>query len=222
MCPLSASRRLMAGGMLLTSASRPASLPPLRMPRDTSIDPISALRERNYLVFLLGSLVSNTGNQMRAVAVGWEVYHRTGEPLSLGIIGLVLALPVILLALPAGAAADRYSRRRHDHARASGAGAQRAGAGVGVATRVRRSPGRTCFCSCTGDFRALGWPAATAIVAGLVPAKVFPNAAMWRSVGFQIAATLGPLLGGLLLARYGAAMRVPARRRFERRAGRVH
>jgi MFS family permease len=52
----------------------------------------------------------------------------------------------------------------------------------------------------TGVFRALGWPAATAIVAGLVPPRIFPNAAMWRSMSFQLAATLGPLVGGFLLA----------------------
>ena len=51
----------------------------------------------------------------------------------------------------------------------------------------------------TGSFRALGWPASTTIVTGLVPPKIFPNAAMWRSVVFQLAATLGPLAGVPLL-----------------------
>jgi MFS family permease len=56
------------------------------------------------------------------------------------------------------------------------------------------------FLLATGVFRALGWPAATAIVPGLVPPRVFPNAAMWRSMSFQLAATLGPLVGGFVLA----------------------
>jgi hypothetical protein len=88
--------------------------PPDAAERPLSIertDPIAALREPGYRLFLAGSLLSNTGNQMRTVAVNWEVYQRTQQPLSLGIIGLVLALPVIVLALPAGAAADRRSRR---------------------------------------------------------------------------------------------------------------
>ena len=51
-------------------------------------DPIAALRRSSFLIYILGSLLSNTGNQMRATAVGWEVYHRTGEALSLGIIRL--------------------------------------------------------------------------------------------------------------------------------------
>ena len=76
------------------------------MPRRPSVDPIPALRHGGFLVFLVGSLVSNSGNQMRSVAVGWDVYQRTREPWYLGIVGLVLAVPVLLLALPAGAAAD--------------------------------------------------------------------------------------------------------------------
>jgi MFS family permease len=173
------------------------------MPREHAIDPISALREREFLVFLIGSLVSNTGNQMRTVAVGWEVYQRTRAPLSLGIVGLVLALPVILLALPAGALADRRSRR--SIIMWSQSGLALCGLGLAWASATRAPlPYTYLFLLGTGAFRALGWPAATAIVAGLVPARIFPNAAMWRSVGFQLAATLGPLAGGFLLASYTA------------------
>jgi MFS family permease len=169
-----------------------------------AIDPISALRHRDFLVFLLGSLLSNTGNQMRTAAVGWEVYERTGDPLSLGLVGLVLALPVILLALPAGALADRYSRRAIIIIAQIGLAAS--GLGLAWASARQASLAWTYFFLLgTGVFRALGWPASTAIVAGLVPAKIFPNAAMWRSAGFQLAATVGPLLGGVMLDEYRPA-----------------
>lgn len=168
-------------------------------------DPIAALREPSYLIFLVASLLSNTGNQMRATAVGWEVYGRTHSPLSLGMIGLVLALPVLLLALPAGAAADRYSRRAIIMLAQVGMAAS----GLGLAW-VSWTHGPLAwtyiFLLGTGVFRAIGWPATTAIVVGLVPAKVFPNAAMWRSVGFQLAATLGPLAGGFLLRWWSPAL----------------
>jgi len=72
------------------------------MTQRSQVDPIASLREPNYLLFLIGSMLSNTGNQMRAVAVGWEVYHRTREPISLGYVGLVLALPVIFSPCPPG------------------------------------------------------------------------------------------------------------------------
>ena len=45
-------------------------MPPSPSPRH---DPIASLRQGNFLAYLVGSLLSNTGNQMRAVAVGWEV-----------------------------------------------------------------------------------------------------------------------------------------------------
>jgi MFS family permease len=169
------------------------------MPRRNAVDPISALRHGGFLLFLVGSLLSNTGNQMRAVAVGWEVYHRTREPMSLGWVGLILALPVLLLALPAGAAADRYSRRLLIMLAQSGL----ALSGLGLAwASYTAAPLSIIYLLllCTGVFRALGWPASTAIVVGLVPTKVFPNAAMWRSVAFQLAASIGPLLGGFVIA----------------------
>ena len=162
-------------------------------------DPIAALRRRSFLIYIVGSLLSNTGNQMRATAVGWEIYHRTGEALSLGIIGLVLALPVILFALPAGTAADRYSRR--GMIMLGQAGLALSAVGLAWSSHaVAPVPLVYLLLFGTGTFRALGWPAQTAIVAGLVPAKVFPNATMWRSVSWQLAATVGPLAGGLLLA----------------------
>lgn len=162
-------------------------------------DPVASLRQPGYLLFLTGSLLSNVGNQMRTVAVGWEVYARTQEPLSLGLIGLVLALPVILLALPAGALADRYSRKGIIMVAQGGLAAS----GLGLAwVSFTEAPLVLLylFLLGTGVFRALGWPASTAIVTGLVPGPVFPNAVMWRSVAFQLSATLGPLLGGVLLA----------------------
>ena len=50
--------------------------------------------------------------QMMAVAIGWQVYEITGNPLDLGLIGLAEFLPVPLLVLLAGHAADRFERRR--------------------------------------------------------------------------------------------------------------
>jgi len=168
-------------------------------------DPIASLRHAGFLTYLVGSLLSNTGNQMRAVAVGWEVVERTGQAIYLGYVGLVLALPVIVLALPAGAAADRWSRK--SIIMIAQAGLALSGCGLAWASVTHASLGWLYFFLLgTGVFRALGWPASTAIVVSLVPYKVFPNAAMWRSVGFQLAATLGPLVGGLLLAWWDPAI----------------
>jgi MFS family permease len=174
------------------------------MPKRDTVDPIASLRHRGFLFYLIGSLLSNTGNQMRSVAVGWEVYERTHSKLSLGYIGLVLALPVLLFALPAGSAADRYSRRALVMIGQIGL----ALCGVGLAwASATHAPIEIVYLLLwgTGSFRALGWPASTAIVTGMVPAHDFPNAAMWRSVLFHFAATIGPLIGGFLLAFWSPA-----------------
>jgi len=49
---------------------------------------------------------------MLQVALGWELYERTHSALALGLVGLATALPVVILALPAGDLADRMERKR--------------------------------------------------------------------------------------------------------------
>jgi MFS family permease len=173
------------------------------MPRRTAVDPISALRRSGFLLYLLGGLISNTGSQMRIVAAQWEIAIRESDPrklaLSLGYIGLALVLPVLLFALPAGAAADRFSRRWLIVI--AQLGLALCGVGLAWASWVQ-APLLYIYLLLfgTGVFRALGWPASSAIVTGLVPSKEFSNAATWRSNAYQLASTLGPLSGGFLLA----------------------
>jgi MFS family permease len=51
------------------------------------------------------------GRQMLMISVEWEIYERTNSATALGLVGLAIALPVVLLSLPAGHIADRYSRK---------------------------------------------------------------------------------------------------------------
>jgi MFS family permease len=173
------------------------------MPRRSDVDPISALRHPGFLLYLIGGLISNAGSQMRIVAVQWEITIREPDPrklaLYLGYVGLTLVLPVILFALPAGAAADRFSRRWLILIAQIGLSA--CGLGLAWASAARAPmPFIYLLLFGTGAFRALGWPASSAIVTGLVPAKIFSNAATWRSNAYQLASTIGPLAGGFLLA----------------------
>src|SRR4051794_3851893 len=75
-------------------------------------DPYAAFRFRDYSFFSAGNLLSITGRLMLAVAVEWEVYARTHSATALGLVGLVIAVPVVTLSLPAGHLADRFSRKR--------------------------------------------------------------------------------------------------------------
>ena len=75
-------------------------------------DPYAAFRFGDFTLFTAGNLLSITGRLMLAVAVEWEVYARTHSATALGLVGLVIAVPVVTLSLPAGHLADRFSRKR--------------------------------------------------------------------------------------------------------------
>ena len=51
-------------------------------------DPYAVLRNRDYLFYALGRFIASLGQQMLTVAVGWELYERTGSALGLGLTGL--------------------------------------------------------------------------------------------------------------------------------------
>src|SRR5437762_5985891 len=90
---------------------RPAVAPvvePARRPHD----PYAAFRSSDFALFTAGNLLSITGRLMLAVALEWEIYARTHSATALGLVGLVIATPVVALSLPAGHLADRFSRKR--------------------------------------------------------------------------------------------------------------
>ncbi len=74
-------------------------------------DPYAAFRFGDFRLFTGGNLLSITGRLMLAVAVEWELYARTHSATALGLVGLVIAVPVVALSLPAGHLADRFSRK---------------------------------------------------------------------------------------------------------------
>src|SRR5438309_1161969 len=75
-------------------------------------DPSAAFRSRGFRFFTTGNLLSILGRQMLAVAVEWEIYARTHSATALGLVGLVFAIPIVGLSLPAGDLADRISRKQ--------------------------------------------------------------------------------------------------------------
>src|ERR1043166_9278316 len=75
-------------------------------------DPYAAFRSRGFAFFTAGNLLSILGRQMLAVAVEWEMYARTHSATALGLVGLVFAIPIVGLSLPAGYLADRISRKQ--------------------------------------------------------------------------------------------------------------
>src|SRR5215203_5562447 len=74
-------------------------------------DPYAAFRIRAFSFYSLGNFISVIGRLMLFIALEWEIYGRTNSATALGLVGLAIALPVVVLSLPAGHIADRYSRK---------------------------------------------------------------------------------------------------------------
>jgi len=167
-------------------------------------DPYEALRYPDYRRLLAGNMLASIGTEMQSVAIGWELYQRTDSAAALGLVGLVQFLPVILLSLPAGHAADHFSRKK---LLVSAQGLMFL-ASLGLATLSFSSGPIVLIYFClllTGVSQAFNSPARWALVPQLVPENTLANAVAWSSSGWQIASVVGPALGGLVIGLAGEA-----------------
>ena len=69
------------------------------MSRLPAHDPYAPLRLPAYRFYITGWLVSIFGAQIQSVALGWDLYNKTNDPLILGFVGLLQAIPLMLLAI---------------------------------------------------------------------------------------------------------------------------
>src|SRR6266700_6150240 len=72
---------------------------------------LAAFRHLNFSLYEASRFFSVAALEMLSVAVGWQVYEITRQPLDLGLVGLAQFLPNVLLFLVAGHAVDRFNRR---------------------------------------------------------------------------------------------------------------
>ena len=162
-------------------------------------DPYQALRFRDFRLLLTGNLVASVGSQMLALAVGWELYERTGSPLALGMVGLVQLLPVLFLAPITGRLADRHDRKLVVVASQVGLVA----ASLGLAALSLSHGPLAAIYGCLllrGVAAAFAGPAGSALPAEVLPEEAFENSASWRTSAGQAAAIAGPALGGVIIA----------------------
>src|SRR5882672_2116946 len=80
--------------------------------KEAEENPYAVLRNRDFLLYLVGRFIASLGQQMLTVGVGWELYERTHSSLMLGLVGLTQMVPMLLFTLPAGHTADNYERKR--------------------------------------------------------------------------------------------------------------
>lgn len=161
-------------------------------------DPYAAFRVRDYRRYLVGWVAGMVGTQIQGVAIGWEMYQRTGEALALGFVGLAQAAPTIILALPAGYLADRFSRRRV--LMLSLAGMTLTSIGLGLLSYLQ-GPVYAMYALLVLDasFVTMARPSRTAMAPQLVPRDVFPNAVAWNTSMMQVSWVVGPAFGGLVI-----------------------
>ncbi len=162
-------------------------------------DPYFALRFRDFRLLLIGAFFAGLGSQMITVAIGWELYERTGSALALGLVGLVQVIPVFVLSLPAGQFIDRFNRKRI----VIGAQVVLMLCSLGLTALSFTHGSLVLIYTCLllyGCAVAFDSPASAILVAQIVPEQAFENAATWESSTGQLASVLGPALGGLLIA----------------------
>jgi len=169
---------------------------------------LAAFEHRDFRLYQAARLCMTIGLQMQGVALGWQIYSRTKNPLDLGYVGLAEFLPAIVFALFTGHTADRLNRRRV----LLGCQSLLALCSLGLlaltfATDVSiRWAYAVLFL--VGTARAFAGPASSALMPNLVPTAHFANAVAWSSSIWQVATIAGPALGGLFYSLSGSAAHV--------------
>ncbi len=173
--------------------------PATASPADKTSDPYAVLRNRDFVLYLIGRLVASFGQQMLTVAVGWELYERTHSALALGLVGLTQMIPMVLCTLPAGHVADNYERKRIVIAMISVVALTSLGLTFISALHAPVHWIYMCL-FVTGIARTFLWPASSAFLPHLVPRSLFPRAVTWNSGTFHLSSVAGPAAGGALIA----------------------
>ena len=162
--------------------------------------PDSVLRHRPFVQFWLARVSTTMAYQMLVVAIGWQLYELTGNPLDLGLVGLVQFIPGILLVLVIGQVTDRYDRRAIlstcQVVEAVTASALLMAALSGAISRELILGAAFVM----GAARAFELTAMQTIVPSLVPLPLVPRAVAGSATANQSATIIGPALGGFVYA----------------------
>lgn len=165
----------------------------------------SPLRQPVFAVLWAATILGNIGTFMRDVASAWLVTDLSGSPSAVAMIQVAGTLPIFLLAIPAGVLSDIVDRRKL----LIGVQALLALVSVvlmGLALSSRLTVELLVGLTFVGGVgAALMGPTWQSIVPELVPKSDLRNAVALNSLGFNIARSIGPALGGALLVAFGAA-----------------
>ncbi len=170
--------------------------------------PYIALKYPQFVAYMFANSIITMALFIQEVILSYELYKVTRDPLALGLIGLVEAIPYISLALFGGYLADKYNKKTilllsllviignsvvlvwatHDVA------------GLANTQKLLIIYGNIFMIGLARGFYS---PASSSLPPFLVPKEVFANATTWSSSFWQAGAILGPGLAGFLYATIG-------------------
>ncbi|UWU83117.1 MFS transporter [Bradyrhizobium yuanmingense] len=154
----------------------------------------------------LASVLSNLGILIQGVGAAWAMTEMTSSADKVALVQTALLLPVMLVALPAGAIADMHDRRIVMLVALSialcGATALTAIDWLGFTTPNLL----LVLCFVVGTGMALMGPAWQSSVGEQVPAESLPAAIALNGISYNIARSFGPAVGGLIVATAGAVL----------------
>jgi MFS family permease len=162
------------------------------------------LRHALFRRIWLASLLSNLGLLIQAVGAAWAMTQMTSSADKVALVQTALMLPIMLIAMPAGAIADMYDRRIVAMVSLS------IGLSGAVTLTVLSWLGLVtpnlllAFCFVVGSGMALFGPAWQASVSEQVPSETLPAAVALNGISYNIARSFGPAIGGIIVATAGA------------------
>jgi MFS family permease len=175
--------------------------PPLGAKRPVSA--FAPLANRVFLGIWIGNLLSNVGGWMQTAGAAWEMTSLTSQPIFVALLAAAGTLPIFLFCFFAGILADRFDRRVYIIAcqwwmlLVSGTMAALALFGWLTAWNL------VTFSFLMGVGNAMNTPAWQAVLPEIVPASQLRPAVALNSVGFNLARTVGPVIGQILLSLVG-------------------
>ncbi len=171
--------------------------------RGATLDLTPLRQSAAYRRLLFGDAVSVIGTQVTTVAIPIQVYAQTRSAAAVGLVGLAGLVPLVVFGLYGGAIADAVDRRRLVLLTTSGQ-AVLAVVLVGQALAGLESTWLLyAVVAAQSGLFAIDAPARQALLPRLLPVALLPSANALRQVEFNLGVTIGPLLAGVLVARFG-------------------
>ncbi|MDQ2996732.1 MAG: MFS transporter [Chloroflexota bacterium] len=159
-----------------------------------------ALQVRNYRLFWIGQLISQTGSWMQTTAQAWLVLQLTQSPLALGLVITLQFLPVLLLSLIGGVITDRWPKHRLLTITQVAALLQAAVFAALVATGMIQLWHVYVLATIQGIIMAIDNPVRQSFVVELVGREHLINAVALNSMLFNGSRIVGPALAGIMIA----------------------